>query len=235
MTSTTPSVTFFISARISSLFLVLGMPPTNRRQLSTLAQTPRSLPFLKQQSCFVRSQKNQSVRSQESREHKVKAKPIFCPNAQGQTQDFGVSRSLGYSSGIAQCKTCHSAKSDIKGRQHSWNEGFEGGTKTKCCFSYARFSLFLPAPNPGPCIVTSGLWLPTHLWARFWGKKIPCHGEAAFEDSLIPTFVQTQKTPSFVHLLGVKVSLTGLEKCKTSLEESLEPGKKRRRWMKPGP
>lgn len=46
MTSTTPSVTFFISVRISSRFLVLGIPPTNRRQLSTLAQTPRRRPVL---------------------------------------------------------------------------------------------------------------------------------------------------------------------------------------------
>lgn len=134
MTSTTPSVTFFISARISSLFLVLGMPPTNRRQLSTLAHTPRSLPFLERGRCLVRSQV--------SREGKVKAKPLFYP----QTRGFGVSCSLGYSSGLAQCKSCHSAKCDI--RQHSWNEGFEGEITAKFCFSYLRFFLLLP---PGNC------------------------------------------------------------------------------------
>lgn len=74
MTSTTPSVTFFISARISSLFLVLGMPPTNRRQLSTLAHTPRSLPFLEQQSCFVRSQERGRLKQSPSSVPKHKAK-----------------------------------------------------------------------------------------------------------------------------------------------------------------
>lgn len=60
MTSITPSVTFFISDRISSRFLVLGIPPTNRRQLSTLAHTPRRRPVLKDkrislsvQKCFL--------------------------------------------------------------------------------------------------------------------------------------------------------------------------------------
>ena len=50
MTSVTPSVTFLISHMISSRFLVLGIPPTNKRQLSTLAQTPRRRPFLRRWS-----------------------------------------------------------------------------------------------------------------------------------------------------------------------------------------
>ena len=38
--------TFFISRKISSLALVLGMPPTNNLQLSTLLTIVRGFPFL---------------------------------------------------------------------------------------------------------------------------------------------------------------------------------------------
>lgn len=82
------------------------------------------------------------------------------------------------------------AKCDI--RQHSWNEGFEGEITAKFCFSYLRFSLLLPPGNctpPTQVLVLSPVacGFPLPLWLRFWGKKIPCHGEAPFEDSPMRT------------------------------------------------
>ncbi len=44
ITSTTPSVTFSISSRMSTLLTLFGIPPMNRRQLSTLIHTPRVRP-----------------------------------------------------------------------------------------------------------------------------------------------------------------------------------------------
>lgn len=73
---------------------------------------------------------------------------------------------------------------------------------------------------------SSGLWLPTHLLTEVLGKGNPLSWRGTIWGLADASCGEDpkQKT-SFVHLFGAKVSLTGLEKCKTSLEESLDPGK----------
>lgn len=73
---------------------------------------------------------------------------------------------------------------------------------------------------------TSGLWLPTHLLTELLGEGNPLSWRGTIWGLADASCGEDpkQKT-SFVHHHGVKLSLTGLQKRKTSLEESLDPGK----------
>lgn len=73
---------------------------------------------------------------------------------------------------------------------------------------------------------TSGLWLPTHILTEVLGKGNPLSWRGTIWGLADASCGEDpkQKT-SFVHHYRVKLSLTGLQKRKTSLEESLDPGK----------
>lgn len=200
MTSTTPSVTFFISAKISSRFFVLGIPPTNRRQLSTLAQTPRRRPFLQKNDIVGLS--GPKITSQ----RKGKKIPLLVPKhkAKCKVSPFCGTCRLGCSSGLTQHKGLDPKADNLLNLTSKWSSIFETRylrsreTKANFCFWLLRVSLLLfpktvatkqlfwaagtplwflhcRQHKPGFIVFTSDLQLPDHQRAsqlRF-GKENP--------------------------------------------------------------
>lgn len=152
---------------------------------------------------------NTELLCQEPREGKLKAKPLFCPRTRGKHKAsvsaflWDIPRALLTAKAATLLSLTSTSKSGSRAEMKDLRE------KPKPNFAFPSWdSPFFchqatAPPTPGLCAVTSisqdllcspvACAFPLTSWLRFWGKNIPCHGEAPFGDSLMATEVQTPK------------------------------------------